>query len=389
MTGERRRAPSGLRTRGGPHTPGSPRVFRAARALATALALSLVLAACQGATGSGAPEQRIDGGARLADVTPIANPKSHVGGATALLADATIPTPAAVPEPTLPVTLTDMQGTEVTVTDTSRILALDVYGTTTRIVYELGLGDNLVGRDASSTFPEVADLPLVTQSGHDLNAEAILALAPTLIITDTSLGPWDVVLQMRDAGIPVVIVDSERSLDNTGSLITEVATAVGLPAEGAALAARVTAEIDAKVAEIAAVAPTDPADKLRVVFLYVRGQAGVYYMFGTDSGADSLITALGGIDVATEIGWSGMRPVSDEGLISAQPDVVLVMTAGLESAGGVEGLIESMPALAQTPAGENRRVVDMADSEILSYGPGAADVLDALAVALYAPQGAS
>jgi iron complex transport system substrate-binding protein len=183
----------------------------------------------------------------------------------------------------------------------------------------------------------------------------------------------------------VVVVDSERSLENVGTIIDQVAAAVGLPDEGAALAERSAAQIDAKIAEIAAVAPQDPAEKLRVAFLYVRGQAGVYYMFGTDSGADTLITALGATDVATEIGWEGMRPLNDEGLVSAAPDVVLVMTKGLESAGGVDGLLEAIPALQSTPAGENRRIVDMSDNEILSYGPGTAGVLDALAVALYAP----
>ena len=385
MTGEPR--PHGA---SGDRSAGRVRAhLRGARALTAAVALALVLTACQGASGSGETERIPDGGVRLADTTPVTEPKSIVGGSTALLADSSMSAPATAPVPTLPVTLTDMQGTEVTVTDASRILALDVYGTTTRIVYELGLGDNLVGRDTSSSFPEVADLPLVTQSGHDLNAEAILELAPTLIITDTSLGPWDVVLQMRDAGIPVVVVDSHRSLRNVTDLITEVAAAVGLPAEGAALAERVAGEIDAKIAEIAEVVPAEDADRLRIAFLYVRGQAGVYYMFGTDSGADTLVTALGGIDVATEIGWTGMRPVSDEGLISAQPDVVLVMSEGLSSAGGVDGLLESIPALAQTPAGEKRRIIDMDDSEILSFGPGTADVLDALAVALYAPQTAS
>ena len=359
---------------------------RAARALTLLLAVTLTLTACQGASEATDPGRIPDGGVRLAETTPVAEPKSITGATTALLVDSTVPAPQTVPKPALPVTVTDMQGTQVTVTDASRILALDVYGTTTRIVYELGLGDNLVGRDASSSFPEVAGLPLVTSNGHDLNAEAILELAPTLIITDTSLGPWDVVLQMRDAGIPVVVVDSHRSLDNVTDMITEVAAAVGLPAQGAALAAQVSAEIDAKIAEIAAIAPADDADRLRIAFLYVRGQAGVYYMFGTDSGSDTLVTALGGIDVATTIGWDGMRPVNDEGLISAQPDVVLVMTEGLVSAGGVDGLIESIPALAQTPAGERRRIIDMDDSEILSFGPGTADVLDALAVALYAPQ---
>jgi len=368
---------------------GHPRTARSgARALlasALAVVVAATLAGCQVAAPQAAVPEVVDGGVRLADATLVDDPKGHVGPSTALLAESAIPVPEVVPEPALPVTLTDMQGTEVTVTDTSRILALDVYGTTSRIVYELGLGDSLVGRDASSSFPEVGGLPLVTQSGHDLNAEAILALSPTLIITDTSLGPWDVVLQMRDAGIPVVVVDSERSLENVGTIIDQVATAVGLPEEGAALAERSAAQIDAKIAEIAAIAPQDPAERLRVAFLYVRGQAGVYYMFGTDSGADTLITALGATDVATEIGWSGMRPLNDEGLVSAAPDLVLVMTKGLESTGGVDGLLDAIPALQSTPAGENRRVVDMSDDEILSYGPGTADVLDALAVALYAP----
>lgn len=365
---------------------GHPRTARTgARALVAGVLVAMLLAGCQVATPQAATPEVRDGGVRLADATLVDDPKGHVGPSTALLAESEIPVPDVAPDPALPVTLTDMQGTEVTVTDTSRILALDVYGTTSRIVYELGLGDSLVGRDASSSFPEASDLPLVTQSGHDLNAEAILALAPTLIITDTSLGPWDVVLQMRDAGIPVVVVDSERSLGTVATLIEQVATAVGLPAEGAALAERSAAQVDAKIAEIAEVAPQDPAEKLRVAFLYVRGQAGVYYMFGTDSGADSLITALGATDVATEIGWTGMRPLNDEGLVSAAPDVVLVMSKGLESTGGVDGLLEAVPALQSTPAGENRRVVDMSDDEILSYGPGTADVLDALAVALYAP----
>lgn len=118
----------------------------------------------------------------------------------------------------------------------------------------------------------------------------------------------------------------------------------------------------------------------------MRGQSGIYYMFGTGSGTDSLITALGGTDVATEIGWTGMKPMTDEGLIEASPDLVLVMTKGLESTGGVDGLLEAVPALAHTPAGENRRIVDMSDTEILSFGPHTADVLEALAVAIYAPE---
>jgi len=323
----------------------------------------------------------------LAEVSPLADPLSWQGPSTAVAAQSAIE-PVTDGAVSLPATVVDAQGTTVTVTDTSRILALDIYGSLSRIVFELGLGEAVVGRDVSSGFTEASDLPLVTANGHELNAEAILDAAPTVILTDTSLGPWDTILQMRDAGIAVVVLDAHRSIDTVGALTQQVADALGVPERGATLAARTTAAVEAKVAEIAAVAPADPAQRLRMMFLYVRGQSGVYYLFGEESGADTLITALGGIDIAGEIGWQGMRPVTDEALIDANPDLILMMTAGLESVDGVDGLAEHLPAVAQTDAGRNRRIVDMADSTILSFGPDTAQTLDALAVAIYAPESA-
>lgn len=361
---------------------------RMPRAL-TAIALTVV--AALGLTACDAIAQGADGGAAvtppLAEVSPVADPLTWEGPSTAVASSSAID-PITDGAQTLPATVVDSQGTSVTVTDASRILTLDIYGSLSRIVFELGLGDAVVARDTSSGFPEAADLPVVTENGHDLNAEKILDAAPTVILTDTSLGPWDTILQMRDAGIPVVVVDSRRSLESIGSLTQQVADALGVSARGTALAARTTQAVDAKIAQIAAVAPADPARKLRMMFLYVRGQSGVYYLFGEESGADSLIEALGGIDVAGEIGWQGMRPVTDEALVDANPDLFIMMTKGLESVGGVDGLVEHLPAVAQTNAGRNRRIVDMSDTTVLSFGPAAADVLDALAVAVYAPEAA-
>lgn len=355
--------------------------------LAAAAAAVLLLGACSPvATQSSSASAGTVDVPRVSDVTPLADPRSWEGVVDIALPASEIDPVATDPQPELPVTVTDAQGTEVTVEDTSRILALDIYGTLSQTVYQLGLGDSVVGRDVSSQFPEIADKPLVTSNGHELNAEAILALDPTVVLTDTSLGPWDVVLQIRDAGIPVVVTDSRRGLDNLASLTSQVADALGVPAEGRELGQRITDETDAMEADISELAPKDVNERLRTVFLYVRGSSGVYYMFGQGSGADSLIEAVGGYDVSSEIGWKGMRPLTDEGLISAQPDVVLMMSKGLESVGGVDGLLERFPALAQTPAGERERIVAMNDDQVLSYGPRTPDVLNALAIALYAPE---
>jgi len=321
----------------------------------------------------------------IADVEPLADPRSWEGVVDIALPEPPVD-PVAAPGPELPVTVTDAQGTKVKVTDTSRILALDIYGTLARTVFELGLGDHVVGRDISSQFPEISDRPVVTHNGHELNAESILALDPTVVLTDTSLGPWDVVLQLRDAGIPVVVTDSHRGLDNLASLTQEVADALGVPEAGRLLGQRIEADVDRVEADIQKVAPDQVTDQLRTVFLYARGQAGVYYLFGRGSGADSLFGAVGAYDVSQEIGWSGMKPANDEGLIAAQPDVIVMMSKGLESTGGVSGLLDRFPALAQTPAGQHERIVAMNDDQILSFGPRTADVLNALALALYAPE---
>ena len=235
------------------------------------------------------------------------------------------------------------------------------------------------------SFAGTEDLPVVTQSGHTLNAEAILELAPTVVLTDTSIGPKEVRQQLREAGIPMVVVSSERRVDTVDDLVNEIAVALGVPSRGATLVDRLDTEVEDARAEIAEITPTDPADKARMLFLYVRGNANVYYIFGRDSGADSLIEAVGGVDVASEIGWEGMKPMTAEALVAAQPDVLVMMTDGLASVDGIDGLLERIPALAQTPAGQHRRVVDMADTEILSFGPRSAQIIRALARALYAP----
>lgn len=368
--------------------PFRPRRRPVLRSSALLVAAALALSGCAASASENGADGTSDcrgADVPLTDLAVLDAPRDHVGEATACLPYSGVTPIADDVEPELPATVTDNQGTEVTVTDTSRILALDIYGSLAATVFGLGLGDNVVGRDTSTGFPEAADLPLVTQNGHELNGESILELAPTVILTDSSIGPWDVVLQMREAGIPVVVVTPDRNLHNSTEVITAVADALGVPAQGAALAERVQAEVDDVTAQIAQIAPADAADRPRIMFFYARGGAGVYYIFGTGSGADSLITSLGGVDVATEIGWQGMRPMTAEALVDAAPDVILMMTKGLESVGGVDGLLEQIPAVAQTPAGENRRIVDMSDYEIMSFGPRSAAVLDALARAIYAP----
>ncbi|WP_240689853.1 ABC transporter substrate-binding protein [Brevibacterium sp. S111] len=292
-------------------------------------------------------------------------------------------------EANLPVTVKSNDGPAQTVKKTDRILAMNQNGGIAAAVVGLGLGCNLVGRDIATDFsqlvPGAEQLPLITQGGHEINAEAVLALSPDVILTDTTIGPYDAQLQLRNAGIPVIFISSSYSegVRSAGPQVREVAEALGVPELGDKLAERTVREINDTQKAVAKLAPEDPADRPRTVFLYLRGN--IYYWFGVGSGADSLIQSVSARDVAAEVGFEGMSPTNSEALIKAAPDVIIVMTLGLASVGGIDKALE-LPGIKQTPAGKNRRLVDMSDYEVMSFGPRSAQVLAALGTAIYAPE---
>jgi len=327
------------------------------------LAALLLLAGCGGASAGGATE------------TPAI---ALSGPATAKIADDDVHPVVDDPSPTLPVTVRSQDGADVRVSSVDRIVAVDLYGTLGEIVFSLGLGDRVVGRDSSTGFPSAAHVPVVTSGGHDLNAEAILDLDPTVVLTDTSIGPPEVQQQLRSSGIPVVFFDPQRTLEGVPDHIHAVAKALGVPSVGDKLVRSVDDEISAA----RALAP-DGATPPRVTFLYVRGSAGVYLMAGPGSGADAMIEAVGGVDVGTDIGLDKpFVPITSEGLLNAAPDVILVLSKGLASVGGVDGLLR-IPGVAQTPAGQSRRIVDVDDTDLLSFGPRVGKTITALATVLY------
>ena len=372
-----------------------PLTSRRLRAVAISLLAALAVSACQPGsyTASSVASADISDRVPLADIQWLDNPRDWVGPSTAQLTSHRVTpitdTPAV---PVLPVRVTsdDLAGPrQVTVSNADRIIAVDMSGALAQTVWGLGLGDRLVGRDISTTFPGTEDLPIVTGTGHAISPEAVLGLRPDIIITDGTVGPIDVMLQLRLAGVTVIFIQVPPGMNQAPGQAIRVAEVFGLEAEGKALAERIQSDIDEVVATIRANAPANREDKLRIMFLYLRGSSGIYYLFGNESGAGELIEALGGIDVAGEIGWAGLRPVTDEALIAANPDLIMVMTGGLTSVGGVDELVRTKPAIGLTKAGQQRRFVDMADSEVLGFGPRTPEVIDALARAIYAPESSS
>jgi iron complex transport system substrate-binding protein len=171
-----------------------------------------------------------------------------------------------------------------------------------------------------------------------------------------------VIEQLKTAGVPVVIVPEYKTLNAGARKLRIVGKALGVPNRGERLARQVESQI-----KIARREAASTSAKPKVAFLYLRGTQ-VQMIGGRGSGADAMIAAAGGRDVGAASGIDGFKPFSAEALIAAQPDVLLLLTAGLQSVGGVDGLLR-LPGVAQTPAGRARNVVHFDDLLLLGLGP--------------------
>ena len=246
------------------------------------------------------------------------------------------------------------------VTDTSRIVSLG--GDMSELVYELGLGDSLVGIDVTTVGPpEAMGLPSVG-IGRFLAPEGVLAVSPTLVLADTDTAPSTALDQLRDAGVVVEVFETPSTFEEYFAKISDLAALLGAEAEGQQLIERLRKEI----AEITA-GVTDREQTPRALYLYTRGP-GTLLLFGEGMTTHALIEGAGAVDVGTESGVTGFINVTPEALVAAAPDVIIVPSEGLADIGGIDGLLE-IPGIAETPAGKNRAILDYPQGDFLTMGP--------------------
>ena len=236
------------------------------------------------------------------------------------------------------------------------------------VISALGQKKFLMGRDIASTDKDLETIPIVT-SGHQIIPEKILDLKPDLVLIDASTGPSAAIETLKNSGIHIVKVSETWSIKEIPAKVTEIAAALDVKEDGK----RLSDLLSKNTAKI-----SHPA---KIAFLYLRGGSAIYLIGGRGSGADSIIESIGGVDVGAEELTHPFNSMTAEAMARLNPDVILVMTVGLHSVGGVKGLVE-LPGVAQTIAGKHQRVVAVDDSLLLSFGPRTSDMQKQLVAAI-------
>jgi iron complex transport system substrate-binding protein len=239
------------------------------------------------------------------------------------------------------------------------------------IISSLGYLNILVGRDIASTSNELKGVPIAT-AGHQVVAEKILELNPDVLLIDNTTGPATAIDVIKRAGIKVAMIDEAWTLTDIATKIVAIGEVIGAQPAAVQLVQKLNSALQDSGKD-------HPG--IRIAFLYLRGGSAIYLLGGQGSGADSLIEHLGAIDVGAQKFKDPFSPITSEALIATNPEIILVMSKGLESVGGIDGLV-SLPGISQTPAGKTRAVIAVDDSLLLSFGPRTPDLLRQLSGAI-------
>ncbi|WP_373779075.1 hemin ABC transporter substrate-binding protein [Glaesserella sp.] len=232
---------------------------------------------------------------------------------------------------------------------------VSIGGDVTEIIYALDAQQYLVGRDSTSMIPkEVNTLPDVGYM-RQLNAEGILALKPTKVIVSEVAQPSIILEQLKSAGIKVDTIPFKYNAESVLEKIQKVGESLGKPTQAVTLAQKFTNELHA--------IPNSPLD-VRILFVLNRTGAN-QTVAGKDTVADEAIKLIG----AKNAMGSHVRfvPISQEGVISANPDLIVMTHLGVKGLGSTDKVWE-LPGIAHTNAGKNKQLVVVDDIAFMSFG---------------------
>jgi iron complex transport system substrate-binding protein len=242
------------------------------------------------------------------------------------------------------------------ISDTIKIVSLN--GTLTEVLSGLGLEQNIVGVDVTSTYP--ASINSKPKLGHNRNiaAEGVLALQPDVVLGLKKDFNPTLAQQFKSAGTRLILFDQEYSPAGTRALINALSDSLKVSkSKSDSLIKQLDADLEIVIRN------ADP--KPKVLFIYARG-SGTMMVAGEGTNVEDIIELSGGQNAVT--GFKDFKPLTAESLVKANPDVILLFDSGLQSLGGIDGFLK-VQGVEQTNAGKNKRIVEMDGQFLTGFGP--------------------
>lgn len=271
-----------------------------------------------------------------------------------------------------PIIVTDAQHILVTVPRRPQRI-LSASPTVTEMLFAMGAGERVVAVTDQCNYPaQVRRLPKIGL-WFTPSAEKALGARPDLILGQQG-NPPEFTGALRKAGLPVFTIAEPTGLATIYADLHQLGQLTGCEAG----AEKVIAGMQQRLARIKKRTAEVSGSKRPSAFIFL--QIGPVWTAGTGTFQDEAIRAAGARNAGSRV--KGFKEFSNEWLLAADPDFLLVATMGSDP-GAMKRQVLSNPVLKCLTAAREGRLVVLNDDEIMRPGPRIVNGIEAMARAFY------
>ncbi|MBK8616951.1 MAG: cobalamin-binding protein [Anaerolineales bacterium] len=264
------------------------------------------------------------------------------------------------------ITLTDGLGRPVVMNGAAqRIISLAP--SNTEILFAVGAGAQVIGRDAYSDYPaEALDVADIGDTYAGLNTELIVSLKPDLILA-AEINTAEQVKALEDLGLTVYYLKNPNTLEEMYTNLEIVAQLTGQDPTKLtdSLKARVAA-VDEKILPL--------SSRISVFYELDGTDPAKPYTAGSGTFINLLIERAGGYNIASDI--EGYPQLSLEQVVAADPMFIVL---GDSAFGVTAEAVAARPGWENLSAVKSGQVLPFDDNLLSRPGPRLVDGLEALA----------
>lgn len=286
----------------------------------------------------------------------------------------TKPTNAAIPaDAQEPITIVDGLNREITINEPAlRIVSLAP--SNTEILFAVGAGERIVGRDEFSDYPVQAnDLPTVGGGFGDYNFEVIVELQPDLVLA-AEINTPEQVKALEDLGLTVFFLSNPTTLEEMYLNLATVASLTGFKED----ADNLVMSLRDRVAKVESTIDS-LEDRPSVFYELDATDPSAPWTAGAGTFINTLIVMAGGENVASDLEGQYLQ-ISIEELLIRDPQVILLGDAAY---GVSPDSVKARTGWDNIDALLNERIYTFDDNLVSRPGPRLVDGLEQLATLIH------
>lgn len=225
------------------------------------------------------------------------------------------------------------------------------------IIEALGEKDKVIGRDNANQNPAYKSVKTIGIH-RNLSVEPIIALKPDLVIGSYMALPSSIFGRLNALKVKTINAVPYETVESYTNGIQKIGVLLDKKPQSNKIASSWQADMKAR-----------PSTKKRYLLSYdgriVAGRGTV---------GDELIKRAGGINAAN---ISGLKPLSREGWLAANADIIIVANHHQATLGTVEQF-KKRPEIANNPAGKTGKVYYWAANDFLRFGLDSPQIIEKL-----------